>query len=287
MQFAAIGEKGKIVIPRAMRDIFTGLTLKVFAVITMLIDHIGVGIISYVMLKDNYALFYSDPAKYEKLNHLYLVCRAVGRSAFPIFCFLLAEGFCHTKSRIRYVLNLVVFGLISELPFDLALITLNRIKTFNLKQVIADNINRYWLNQNVFLTLALGLITIWILDTLLRKRTWFFYCCSIAVVLLAGCMAQFALKSDYGVCGILLIVIFYLLREKRGMACIVGYAFLTIIFNFVLKEMEIWSLPAFILIYLYNGKRGNQGLRTKYMFYAFYPLHLLVIFIIRVLVVSA
>ena len=156
MQSLAIDEKGKYVFRSLMQDKCTGLTLKVFAVITMLIDHIGVGIISYVMLKDNYALLYSDPIKYAKLNNLYLICRTIGRSAFPIFCFLLAEGFVHTKSRIRYVLNLIVFGLISELPFDLALITLNRIKTFNLKLVIADNMDQYCLYQNVFLTLALG-----------------------------------------------------------------------------------------------------------------------------------
>ena len=97
-----------------------GNMLKTIACICMLIDHIGAGIIFPV---------YKSGAQmgilpFEQVNFYYKILRFIGRSAFPIFAFLLVEGFFHTKNRLRYALSLFIFALISEYPYDLLFIIL-------------------------------------------------------------------------------------------------------------------------------------------------------------------
>ena len=89
--------------------------LKLTAIITMLIDHIGAGILERLLI-DGYV---TDYALYLKIYQLDSVLRIIGRISFPIFCFLLAEGFLHTRSRRGYAFRLLVFALLSEIPFDL------------------------------------------------------------------------------------------------------------------------------------------------------------------------
>ena len=86
-------------------QIFSSSTLKMIAVITMFIDHFGYTVV-----------YWSDGQ-----GQYYQLCRDIGRIAFPIYCFLLVEGFFYTRSRLRYTVNLLIFGILSEIPFNLAL----------------------------------------------------------------------------------------------------------------------------------------------------------------------
>ena len=204
-------------------------TLKMIAVITMLIDHIG------------YVLFPNM-----------LIFRAIGRIAFPIFCFLIVEGFFHTRNHANYLIRLSVFALISEIPFDLAFH-----KTLF-----------YWDAQNVFITLALGLFAIFCLEEWNNKRIFF-----IPLALIA-CIAYFS-RCDYGLGGVLLICIFYLTRHSAWMRLFLVALVLYVFFG----SFELYGLIAMIPITLYNGKRGPSA---KMFFSWFYPVHLLILYGITV-----
>lgn len=123
---------------------FDGAALKIIAVITMIIDHTGVAIIKHLPgYADTEGMVYAA----------YWICRLIGRMAFPIYLFLLVEGFGYTRSRAKYALRLFIFCFISELPFDLALYG----QTFD------------WSHQNVFFTLLLGFMVMWGF-TLVREK---------------------------------------------------------------------------------------------------------------------
>ena len=89
----------------------SGSTLKLIAIVSMLIDHVAAAVIVRVLYAGHWT---------EQLYQIYRVMRSVGRIAFPIFCFFLVEGFEHTRDRKKYALRLFLFALISEIPFDLA-----------------------------------------------------------------------------------------------------------------------------------------------------------------------
>ena len=211
---------------------FSGSTLKLIAIITMLIDHIGAAVIARLLIAGQGS---------EMLYKIYYAMRAVGRVAFPIFCFLLVEGFFYTGSRKKYALRLFGFALLSEIPFDLAFS--GKILEFGY--------------QNVFFTLLIGLLTIMLFDEVVKKQEW-------------HPVLRSALHTDYDAKGVLAILVFYMTRQMRGLQIVAGcLAF-------------CWELPAivaFIPIAFYNGKRGWN---IKYLFYAFYPVHLLVLYLICV-----
>lgn len=256
-----------------------GNTLKIIACITMLIDHITAGIMLPVVRS---GLYHGD-LTIDQLNKIYMFLRGVGRTAFPIFCFLLVEGFMHTRSRLRYALSLLLFGIISEIPFDLIFYAEDDI--FNINVVEALESNGYLLmNQcNVYFTLLLGLLVIWAMDSvskLCQEKglhiliTWACY----VVIGLLGCGVAYKINSDYDVWGIVLITIFYLLRRYEFVRILVGYFFISQL------SIEYWAFPGFILMALYNHKRGRNLGNLKYFFYVFYPVHLTLIYIIRCLI---
>lgn len=226
----------------------SGSTLKWIAMASMVVDHFAAVLIyqaitNEVFSKEQYSIWYV----------VYNISRAIGRIAFPIFCFLLVEGFCHTRSRKRYITSLFLFALLSELPFDLAFSQGNMLKY-----------------QNVFFTLFLGSLVLWGLEFLNRHKIrggWNVYFFAPLVVI-AGALAAYWLNTDYSYWGILLISIFYFLKSQRVMAGIVG---------FLIMCWESACFPAFLLIQCYNGKRG---MRLKYFFYIFYPAHLLILYFI-------
>ena len=252
---------------RLIREGVSASVLKHAAVITMLIDHITccfleVVYINGVPLCRTGRLFY----------WLDMVGRAIGRTAFPIFCFMILEGYSHTRSRARYLLRLVLFGLISHYPFNWIFFPLSSKP-----------------HTGTMFTLALGLAGIWILDTMLRvfppsadpkgKGTgnrWL----NLLVTMLVSCPAVFALcwiaktiGSDYSYGGVMTIVIMYLLRQSRDLQAILGWAWLAFY-----NSYELYAIPGFFLIRCYNGTRGKQ---YKYFFYIFYPAHLLILYLIR------
>lgn len=230
---------------RARFQILSGSTLKLLAIIIMLIDHIGVAIVyrGYLL---THAPIVKDTSAYQ-VYLLYQVLRFIGRSAFPIFCFLLVEGFLHTSNRQKYALRLLLFAFLSELPFDLAL---------------NDSV---WdiSSQNVYFTLFIGLCVIWIMDYLRDKALL------LPFVMLLGMGLAYLLKTDYSYWGVLLIGTLYIFRNQRGLQTLAGCVCL------------FWEAPAclaFIPLNMYNGKRG---IPLKYFFYLFYPVHLLLLAGIR------
>ncbi len=229
----------------------SGSTLKIIAMACMLIDHtaavlfdrilISRGLLNAVNASDGGASFLST-GNTAVIYYADMIMRAIGRISFPIFCFLLIEGFMHTHDVKKYALNLGIFALVSEIPFDLA---------FAGKPFYLDY-------QNVFFTLFIGLVMMIFVGKLL--------------VIVAACAVATLLKTDYSAMGILTIVLMYNMRKNK-MYCIgIGCAVLTL-----LSLNEITCFLAMIPVHFYNGKRG---LNLKYPFYAFYPVHLLVLFAI-------
>ena len=272
-------------VPERLR-VCSGSFLKTVAVVTMLIDHIGAGIV-YPLLASGFSLF--SFSRNESIL-IYRLLRMIGRTAFPIFCFLLVEGFFHTKNRLRYFLNLFVFALLSEIPFDLALIPANEwSNTLNVSEALRTNLLVYAKDQNVYCTLFIGLLVIWAIDAVfvrcgreaanretLRIPAYVIGALLSFLAVLAGYFASDALYTDYSHKGVILIVVLYLLYRIRPLAAGAGYAYIS-----VFGTNEIWSLPGFVLMLLYNGKRGYIKGSLKYAFYAFYPVHLALIYVVR------
>ena len=240
-----------------------GNTLKIIACIIMLIDHLGAAII---MPLNNGGFLPFSP--FNRLNTVYRIIRAIGRTSFPIFCFLLVEGFTHTRSKFRYGLSLLIFGFISELPYDLAM----NDQFFDM----SDN--------NVFFTLFLGFLVMasieFIQNFFSEKKlpAAISYVLCIVVTAGIGYLAHI-LNTDYSYRGVGLIAFFYIFRFFEPLNLITGYLILCT------NAKEIYAFPAMILILMYNKKRGKNLGRYKYLFYAFYPAHLLILFLIRILLV--
>ena len=216
----------------------SGSTLKLIALITMLLDHIG-------------AILVVSPTPY-------YILRLIGRIAFPIFCFLLVEGFLHTKNLKKYAFRLFLFALVSEIPFDLA---------FYHTAFYPDS-------QNVFFTLFIGLLVISCnhsFDDILKDKPGIRLICRAAVIV-AGMGIAWYLKTDYSYIGVAAIALLYHFRNNPIIAA--ADACLLLMFS---SSMEISSFVCLPLIRAYNGKRG---LSLKYIFYLFYPVHLLILHLI-------
>lgn len=216
--------------------------LRIIALVAMFMDHLG------------YRFFYSMPW-----------LRYVGRIAFPLYCFLIAEGLFHTRNRTRYALRLLLLAVISEVPFDL----FSSLKVWSLS------------SQNVFITLLLGLLAAWIVDATWRRMP------ILSALGVAACaVASYYLKTDYAVYGVCLIVVFYFTRFHK-LAQTAGFG-LTAAANVIWKLNTGWSknwtyaqlygLGALVPILLYNGKPGPKKL--QWVFYFFYPAHLLILWAI-------
>lgn len=244
----------------------SGSTIKLIAIITMLIDHTAATILDAIVYRQyeyqmEHNIFNANgyyPIFDSAVYKIDLIMRGIGRIAFPCFCFLLVEGFIHTRNRTKYAIRLALFALLSEIPFDLA---------FNKK--IMDN--SY---QNVFFTLCIGFITITFLNAILYKQQLNIKIKIIfGILICAGGMAlAVALKTDYDALGVFTIIIMYLLRNYKNAAMYGGCMALTIF-----QMNEAYAFIGMIPIAFYNGTRG---LKLKYIFYIFYPAHLLILYAI-------
>lgn len=215
------------------KGMFDSFTLKMIAIITMVIDHVG------------YILIDNATSQYE-------IFRGIGRVSFPIFCFLIVEGFYHTRSHVNYLIRLCIFALLSEIPFDLAF----------------HGTLFYWAKQNVFFTLALGLAAIFCLEEMNNRRGY-------VVLLVLVCAASYYIHCDYGIGGVLLIIAFYKTRNMPTAKVILAAIILYMFFG----KFELYGLIALPFILLYNGKKG---LDLKMIFYWFYPVHLLVLYALAI-----
>lgn len=265
----------------------SGYDLKLIALITMLIDHIAAVVIwrMYVASYSITASMQQSQSISDKLivwiaNHqelvpmIYEVMRYIGRMAFPIYCFLLVEGFLHTRSVGKYAGRLALFALISEIPFDLA---------------IAGD---WWSMEysNVFFTLLLGLLAVWAMSYVenfyefWQEKMWepilgwiFVAGAGLLVVVGFGGFAEMVLHTDYGFAGVVAILILYLFRKQKAVAFLLAVVTLTILGD----SIEILALFMLFYIQQYDGTRGKD---MKYVFYIFYPAHLLLFALLCMLI---
>lgn len=240
----------------------SGSTLKLIALFSMLTDHTAAVLFPYLMMKhDIFGLDFSMEYMAQAWQQggmfwLYIAYqvmrRLIGRLAFPIYCFLLVEGFEKTRSRAKYVLRLGIFALVSEIPFNLAF----RGRAFD---------SSY---QNVFITLLLGVLMMWIVRILEERvlRMPFLRWGGTVLVFLAAAFLAEALRCDYGAHGIIAVILLYLFRRNKKEQIMAGVAAFL---------WEVTAPLAFLFVGFYNGKRG---LRLKYLFYLFYPVHLLALY---------
>lgn len=233
--------------------------LRTLACIFMLTDHLWATVVSGNMWMTN-----------------------VGRLAFPIFAFQIAEGYIHTSNYRKYTRRLLLFALISEIPF-------------NLMQASSPV---YPFHQNVMFTLLLGLVSIHAIDT---ARSKWHEISSIKTLIkpsfmVLGCLFLSVIGFvDYGFWGVMTVIMFYLFRDFRGAkllqlafmfyANLISYRGMYIPITFLGHSFELqtqgFAVLALIPIWLYNGKKGLSSKALQYGFYAFYPVHMLILALIQ------
>jgi len=231
----------------------TAFVLKIIALTAMLADHL------WVVFPDFFPFW----------------LRGVGRLAHPIFVYLLAEGFRHSKSKEKFLLRLLAFAVISEIPYDLAL---------------GNEIN-FFTSTNIFYTLFLGGMAICLYERLRKRRGWQ----SMAVIagLLPMVILATILSTDYGSMGVLFIFAMYIIKPHKLRPIVLGgfalSQYLPLVAAYFLG-IEIpsnylimipFTLAVVPLVALYNGKRG---IKAKWLFYTFYPAHLALLAFIVVMI---
>ena len=214
-----------------------GAQLKYIAFASMFIDHFNKAIITPFLTGTGPMVIITT------------IFDILGRIAFPIFAFMVVEGFFKTKSQWKYLRNLLIFAVISEIPYDMF--------------QSAEFVNTW--SQNILWGLALGLFTIMVIDKLkekIKKRPlWIFV--SLLIVALSS-LGSMLISSDYEYYAIIIIYLYYIFYDKRLVASGIGY--LVII-------KEIYAILGFTTVLLYNGEKGKQN---KIFNYLFYPVHLLI-----------
>lgn len=257
----------------------SGYVLKLCAMFSMVIDH-GMKVVVFGAFFPLVAHVQIGSQGLQQIiinmwyNHLYYV----GRFAFPIYCFLLVEGFTYTKNRKKYLKNMLVFALISEFVFDCA---------FFYEQLIAHHtFPFYWNYQNIFFTLLIGLLVLCGLEKVrdffdlrnsINERKTFALKTMVAqlffsaiLILVGGFVAEF-FNTDYQSIGILYITVLYLFRNIR----LVQITIFTAMFDLPL----FYHLLFYGFLFFYNGERGNR--KGKFFFYWFYPCHLAALFLLQ------
>lgn len=205
--------------------------LKMIAIIAMIIDHIGL-------------FFFPE----------HILFRIIGRISFPIFAFLIVEGFYHTRDIWKYMFRLGVFAVLSEIPFDL----LTTGKVFDLR------------HQNVFFTLLIGVVLMYVYE---KQYSTFSKVSTVFLIMLAGDI----FRTDYGSWGVLMIFCFFIFRERIA-AKLISVAVINIV---VFGYIQAFAVMALLPIYFYNGEKGRS---YKYFFYFVYPVHLWIIWIIKTMI---
>ena len=208
----------------------------------------------------------------------WLTC--AGRVAFPIFAFMAVEGYFHTRSFKKYILRMLLFAVLSEIPFDL----------------MYGGTWFYPVHQNVLWTFLLGLLGVWLMEQVRKKgKTWMYLLVCVLVVPAGLVLGTLCMVDYYGV-GVLTVFVFYFLHGRKWW-CVLGQLAALYWLNVELlgglmypvqlfgMEFELCqqglALLALIPIWLYNGKQGPHSRALQYACYAFYPLHMLVLALMR------
>jgi len=202
--------------------------LKIIACILMAIDHIGV-------------IIYPESDLY----------RIIGRLSFPIFAFLLTEGYIYSKNLKKYFIRLFIFAIIPQIPYSLA---------FGMDVL------------NIFFTLFFGMLAILVDDKIENPyKKW-------GIIFIIISLSEL-LNMDYGYYGIIMIFLFKKYKDNWK-NLIIGLILLNISI-YPLWNLQVFSLGALPLIRMYNKKIGFMNKYVKYGFYSFYPVHILVIYLIN------
>ena len=237
-------QKDLSIFPRQML-LLSGSSLKLLAVLIMVTDHTA-----SILFKNYPPALMPLLTVFGRSYSVYRIMRNIGRLAFPLYCFLIVEGLEHTHNRFRYGLNLFLFALISEIPWNLGM-----------------GKSLHHRTQNVYFTLLLGFLAICLIEYFEENRLMQTICVGLLLIV------SILLRADYSYRGYVFLLIMYWLRKNRPGQAVIGTAWL---------KYEWCAGFAFIFINMYNGQRGfirSNGM--KYLFYAIYPVHILVLAFIR------
>ena len=240
--------------------------LKLVACIAMLIDHIGYELINklYIAASSGGALMQA-----RNLYRTYYVCRCIGRIAFPIYVFLLVEGFHRTLHRKQYALRLAIGALLAEVPFDL---------------MVSGTM--FGPKQSVMVTLLLGFLALAAMD---RCRNFSLK----PLVAVPFALLAHLLRCDYGWQGIALVVIFemsgHMTRQNLirfcAMVILFHYSNSTILqIGGISLPMQTLGALSVLFISAYDGRKLTNSKTVQWIFYLFYPVHLLVLWLIGILI---
>ncbi len=226
------------------RNFFTGNQLKVIAAIAMVIDHIGAYMLPNLT-----------------------ILRIIGRLSYPIFAYMIAEGFEHTQNRKKYLFRMVAMAVFLQLVYGVVMKSLYQciFVTFSLSIALcmaADNAMKHTNPLNLTL-LALSVVGVWFVTTFLPdilNKTDFWI--------------------DYGFFGVMLPVIVFMARTK--IAKLIMFTVMLCLLWLDCGGIQVYAFVAAPLIALYNGKRGR--LKMKNFFYIFYPVHMAAIYLIQLLI---
>ena len=207
----------------------------------------------------------------------WLTC--AGRVAFPIFAFMAVEGYFHTRSFKKYILRMLLFAVLSEIPFDL----------------MYGGTWFYPVHQNVLWTFLLGLLGVWLMEQVGKKgKTWMYLLVCVLVVPAGLVLGTLCMVDYYGV-GVLTVFGFYFLHGRKWW-CFLGQLAALYWLNVELlgglmypvqlfgMEFELCqqglALLALIPIWLYRGRQGYHSKPFQYLCYAFYPVHILLLVVV-------
>lgn len=223
-----------------MKKFLSNFDLKIIAIITMTIDHIG------AIMYPNIDIF-----------------RIIGRISFPIFAFLLVEGFRHTSNKLKYFLRLLLFAIITQPIYDYAFNNreLNILFTFSLSFLLLSSLEFI---KKIINKYSKGI------ENYLYKTVFY----SLTYILFV--LFSIILNVDYQALGISLVFIFYLVPNLYLSFLLYLLAVIFLATNII----QFYSLLSFLFIYMYNGEKGKN---IKYFFYLYYPLHLLILKMLQIL----
>lgn len=229
--------------------------LKLFACVCMLIQSVGIAVVERGMIHlDQYTQESLSQAMAQDSHLMMLagigsVMQLIGGMAMPVFTFLLVEGFRNTSDFKKYFLSVLLFAAVSEIPYDLAV----NGKLFDFS------------DQNAMLSMAICLLMLYFLN-LVKSRTGLAGAFFKAAIVAASVVWAALFRTEYGLCLVLLTAIFYIFYTRNVLKTVLGM---------IVSLLYVTGPVAFYGIWCYNGQRKNRV--PKYVYYVFYPLHLLVL----------
>lgn len=207
----------------------------------------------------------------------------VGRLAYPIFAFMIVEGYSHTKSLKKYVLRLLCFAVITEIPFNL----------------MVGNRVMYYVHQNVLWTFLISIGLMYLNDLARKKDKWWLSLITMAGTVALGYILGYITFVDYNAAGILTVLLFYFFRGRKWwcyLGQLAGLYYINVeLLQGLFFEVEIFghkmeivqqglAMLSLAFIWLYKGRQGKKSKVFQYFCYAFYPAHMLILWLISLLI---